>query len=47
MFVLGFGGFFVLLDINALVHTSIWLMPFLVAGQVAFQRGFIDDVDDD
>jgi hypothetical protein len=47
MSVLGFGGFFVLLDINTFIHPIIWLLPLLVAGQVAFHRGFIVEVDDD
>ena len=47
MSVLGFSGFFVLLDINTLIHPIIWLLPLLVAGMVAFHRGFIVEVDDD
>ena len=47
MAVLGFGGYFVLLDFHTLIHPFIWFLPLLVASWSAFRRGLIVEVDDD
>lgn len=47
MAVLGFGGYFVLLDFHTLIHPIIWFLPLLIAGWVAFRRGLIVEDDDD
>jgi len=41
MYMLGFGGFFVLLDFHTLIHPAMWSIPLLVAGWAAFRRGLI------
>jgi len=47
MAVLGFGGYFVLMDFHTLIHPIIWFLPLLVASWSAFRRELIVEVDDD
>jgi hypothetical protein len=39
MSVLGFGGYFVLLDFHTLIHPIIWSLPLLVASWIASGEG--------